>query len=462
MTVSARSLLLVDYFYLEFLHSNLLCTYEHVNLHSYECDVYLNRSGRIPGDDSVYERFRSLRSDIHCAVARVILGFPGQTMLPNQPLHTPPLLFSRKHAVFAVKGVFALGLVWLIGENVTCRDSVQLKDGTTGYLQNRANGEFHVQIALNSVVTVKVNEVDSIKLGLYSSIQQLDFGAWIMVLLVPMCASVLFWLRWHTLLKWNGASVERSWSGSTWIWSQIAGILPTGSLGADACRVYAVRAVFSSVSTPIGIVMIERITGLIALIAIGMAGSCFHDVAIGALDVAVLLPSVFVALGVVGVGVIAARWCLAPSAWGRLRTIIRPLVTTVQSPRRLLGTLAISLLGQTASILVFVVIDRCMDWDTPLPFYLIVIPAITLTQMLPFHIAGLGVAELGLWYFFGQWTTRSASDAVLIANVARLATWASLALMGFTFWLSRMGSSNSRACCHRAATAGKYWETARG
>lgn len=365
------------------------------------------------------------------------------------PRRSDPGLY-RRGSVLLGKLFFLLLAIWLISKNVTWRDYVHFQDGTKGYVLGRTTDEIQVQVNGSSIITVHAHQVASIKVGLRSLMREISATAWGIVLVVPMCASILFWLRWHMLLRWNGAAVHWSWSGGAWIRSQIAGLLPVGSIGADSYRIYAVRHAFPSLATPMGIGAIERLTGLAALIAIGTAG-LFLKGNSSAMPYAgnILLYS---GAGICLVG--AVVWAIEiwfprlesrfPNLCNHVFAAIGPLKTMLRSPRRLLCTVSLSLFGQSASVLAFVVIDWIMGWNTDPACYFIAIPAVTLAQMLPLQVAGLGVVELGVWFFLGRWTSRSAADAVIIANMGRLATWMSFAGLGALFWSVRMVWSSDR------------------
>ena len=355
----------------------------------------------------------------------------------------------RTGGILLAKIAFAFLAFWLISHHVAWHDHVQLNDGSTGYVILRTDDNIQIQTNAETVANFHPSQIARWDVGLRSLLKSLDASAWGMVLVVPTCASLLFWLRWHTLLRWNGAELDWAWSGSAWIRSQIAGLLPIGSVGADSYRIYAVRKVFDGVAIPLGIAAIERLAGLFALILIGAAGLCLQWKArMPSPALYVLLLSVVACFGVIVAFWVFEIWSRRDGsrlhgARQRIHTFIQPLEALVASPRRLLGVLGFSLLGQSGSVVAYLVVDRVMGWNTAPACYLIAVPVVTLAQMLPLHIGGVGIAELGIWYFLSLFTLRSASEAVMLTNVVRAANWASFAILGSIFWVAgrRNGSS---------------------
>ncbi len=185
--------------------------------------------------------------------------------------------------------------------------------------------------------------------------------------------------------------------------------LPT-SIGGDVLRVGLITR--SGVPASVGAltVFLQRLTGLLAMLGIGLLGmlssaASAGDTARRLLLASALLTAVLLAL-LVGARLAELRWNLSarlPAALGRpVRKIAAALGTMGQSPRAMGQVMAVSFVFQ----LLMVVLQAWLGWAAgarpALVHWFWLVPMMGLGEMVPAGLAGIGTRDATAAYLLGS------------------------------------------------------------
>jgi glycosyltransferase 2 family protein len=221
------------------------------------------------------------------------------------------------------------------------------------------------------------------------------------ITLVALLAANLFVsLRWHVILS---AEVPSPGVGRllkiTFVGLFFNQVLPTG-IGGDAVRAWRCRKLGIGLGAAIRSILLDRACGYLVLVAIYTASlpsllSILPEARQRASVVTVL------GAGLLGLLVLLFLDCL-PRAMLRLG-VIAPLVELSQESRRLFthprrcGTvLGLSILTIGLTILAFKLVANSVGSHLPLADWIMIVPPVSLIQLLPISLAGWGVREVVL------------------------------------------------------------------
>ncbi len=168
-------------------------------------------------------------------------------------------------------------------------------------------------------------------------------------------------------------------------------LLPT-SVGGDVVRVWYLDGKSGRKLAAFASVFLERINGLLVLIAVACVGilirpvalpwwvhACVWSVAGGALVGMFSLPLVY-------------RWQRLPA---ERRAQLKDLLDQVHAPKVLGGATLMSILVQVTGVFSLWLIGLALDLDIPIAYYCILGPMVSLLTLLPITMNGMGVRELG-------------------------------------------------------------------
>jgi uncharacterized membrane protein YbhN (UPF0104 family) len=172
-------------------------------------------------------------------------------------------------------------------------------------------------------------------------------------------------------------------------------LLPT-LVGGDMMRVWYLNGQSGRKWAAIASVFLERINGLLILIATACIG--------------VLISPVELPWWIVGsVWGSAACACLGVASlpilrrWQRLslerREQVRIFIDVMRSPRVLLESSVLSILVQVAAVLILWCLGIGLGLDVPIAYYCVLVPMVSLLMLLPISVNGMGVREGGTVLF---------------------------------------------------------------
>jgi len=187
--------------------------------------------------------------------------------------------------------------------------------------------------------------------------------------------------------------------------------LPT-LIGGDIVRGYAIYRITRGHDASIASILVDRLSGFaalvgIAVIALGLAYGKIRDP-----QVAVMILAVATAFTVLIAVLLHDR--MKERASGLLRIIglarfqakLQGLVEALQryrGHRRALGqAILLSVLLQALIIVTYYLIGAGLNLGVPIAYFFLYVPLITFVAMLPVSVAGLGVREGGVVYFFAK------------------------------------------------------------
>lgn len=244
--------------------------------------------------------------------------------------------------------------------------------------------------------------------------------------------SPLFWfvtlsagaLRWRLFLADKGVHFKFRQAVTGYFIGSFYNVFLPGVTGGDAVRAgYCVARTKCSVGTAVASVIVERITGVLALITflasvMVLRPAIFEQIRIQ-INLADLLPLVL-ATGVLALLVAtAAIWVqrrkLITSRDGfflRLWTRIRGLGTI--RPRTLMLMIFCSLAFQGIRIIGMVMLARAIGISVPAYVFFAVAPLVYFTTMLPISLGGLGLREGTFVYLLSLFGVHS-SSAIMLA-----------------------------------------------
>lgn len=282
-----------------------------------------------------------------------------------------------------------------------------------------------------------LNITPEVSLGLRSILLRAN-PLWALAALLcgTTCTAVLI-LRWRIL--WAHLPSLAPWHAftSAWIKGQTIAILPTSEIGSDLYRIWWGSSWLGSTPPLLGLLLIERVIGLIALLVIAGAGVLFANLVLG--RHILLFPGrewSFMLLFVVFLIAIGYAVFKLECFKSLIRIqLIQNSWTLSGSPFSFLRALTIVLLSIAAHLLaigVFVLADWSLGLHTPIWCYLVAIPLISLAKFVPCHIAGIGLVEGGLWIMLHPWAGRTTAETTAVSIIVRLVglTWITLANIG--------------------------------
>ena len=246
-------------------------------------------------------------------------------------------------------------------------------------------------------------------------------------------------VRWRIILVDDREAPAIAWCSTIWLRSQVISALPVSQVGADVYRASKLLCNGRSVSDSIGVVAIERVFGLIALLgvavtALGVSRLLPWNLAIGGTiaGLCVTLGLVWGARQIAAIQLLRHRFCRS-RIWQVGLDSLAMLRRALGDSRNRTVILALSIAVHALSPLSFVFVDRALGFGTPAWCYFVAVPGVSLAQYLPIHIGGIGILEGGLWVVLGNWADRTPADIVALSAVIRVLGLVWLSLLAFSF-----------------------------
>ena len=214
-------------------------------------------------------------------------------------------------------------------------------------------------------------------------------------------------------------------------------VLPSG-FGGDVVRVVEL-AQQNHRSAAIGTVIVDRLTGLLSLMALGLVVLPFTH------GLAPWLVAMFIVVAVGGLlcGVlllegrllrrVTARLpqALSLAGQGKLATIYAAV--SGSGARAIWQALALSTLFNLVNIAIYWLCSLAVGIDVPLAFYFVFVPLLSLTLLLPISVGGLGARDWVAQPLFGSVGVSAAAAAGLTLTV--YAVMLAIGLIGLAIYL---------------------------
>ncbi|MEZ5171778.1 MAG: lysylphosphatidylglycerol synthase transmembrane domain-containing protein [Acidimicrobiia bacterium] len=238
--------------------------------------------------------------------------------------------------------------------------------------------------------------------------------------------------RWKQVFTAFGLSVRYRTLLNHYFAGQFLGNVLPSTIGGDVLRISRATATTGSSEMAFSSVVLERLTGFMALPVLSLAGLVLRpsllDVRSG--RVALLIDVVvIVLLGLIlyasGHPRLAGRFA-AHDNWMRFIGAVHIGVDRLRRrPRHAAGVLGASLLYQASAMVVLYAAVRMLELPVPATAVLAVGPAVAMLQVLPISLSGLGIREAALVLFlhpFGVTTSQAVALGLIWYGLLLLAS----------------------------------------
>ena len=245
---------------------------------------------------------------------------------------------------------------------------------------------------------------------IFTAFGDLYWPAWWLALGIYLVAQIASAWRWSLLARAVGLRERNMAFVSDYFVGMFFNLFLPTSVGGDVVRAW--RLARRSGSAPASgrtvaavlSVLAERLSGLAVLIALACLAVGFCPLA--------LPPSMLVAVGILGAGVLLAilslpllRHVLLPwllqalprfsGPLAKIRHLTNGAALLLHDTPTLIATTALSLVVQVANIALVAVIGAGLGLPVPTLFYAVLVPLVTLLTLLPVSLNGVGLREAG-------------------------------------------------------------------
>ncbi len=200
------------------------------------------------------------------------------------------------------------------------------------------------------------------------------------------------------------------------------------SIGGDVFRAYYLaKRAGRSMTTTLTTTILERNGGLCALLLIGASASLWWGLPRGGAVSSFLFPLIIVLYLLANLALFHSRlhrlagWTLRRLGWtgleAKMELVYEGLRELIRNRWALLRVVAISLLIQTGSVTIVWVASHALSLELPFPVFLVLVPIVNLSIMVPVTINGFGLREgLYVLLFTGLGVSREQAVALSLLN----------------------------------------------
>jgi len=279
-----------------------------------------------------------------------------------------------------------------------------------------------VSAALLAFVVSKASGVDD---AIPDQHGALTVSLLVLAVVTALVGVVLSAWRWQRVLLLFDARVRISALFSHYVVGLLVGNVLPSTIGGDVVRVARASNTVGSGEVSFGSVVLERLTGFVALPVLVFAGFALQpsladraNAWIALLIAAITLALLAVILFAAGHPRLAGRFAERES-WARFIGAVHVGVERLRrEPRHIAPILGTALLFQASQIAMFAFIFRALDLDVPIAAVIAFTPAVLMLQVLPITFSGLGVREGALVLFLHSFQVSNAQ-----AGAAGLLWW---------------------------------------
>ena len=234
----------------------------------------------------------------------------------------------------------------------------------------------------------------------------LTAGLLIGALLMTFIGVVLSAWRWQQTLRLFDAHVPLTTLTSHYLVGLFVGNVLPSTIGGDVVRVARGGNSVGSNSVSFGSVVLERLTGFLALPLLVLIGFALKPSLVDHAHAWIALVVAIVTLVVLGVIVVlaghprmAGRFA-GHENWMRfIGAVHLGLNRLRREPRQLVPVLGTALAYQVSVVIMFGLIFRALDEPVPVGAIIAFVPAVLMLQVLPISLSGFGVREGALVLF---------------------------------------------------------------
>lgn len=278
--------------------------------------------------------------------------------------------------------------------------------------------------------------------------QSLDIVYAIYAFVLILLIRIIMAIRWHYILSKNNIRVSlKEIIYITYISSSFGQVLP-GGLGTDLLRGYQLSKAYGHIAEISGSIVIDRLIGICSMFLLALIGAVLAEV-LGistGLITALLIINGILVFGFSLVQPICKK--LNSSNFGKksaVKTIDK--IWSAFADRKkvfelLPGVLSLSLFVQIMRCFVFYFLYLAYGYSVNVIYFIIFIPILFVIILIPVSIAGLGIREGTLIYFFS--TLQIGPEISTGVGIIFHALQVLACLPGFFFWFFRSRASRER------------------
>jgi uncharacterized protein (TIRG00374 family) len=243
------------------------------------------------------------------------------------------------------------------------------------------------------------------------SLQALPAGVFLGCTTLYFLGYVISTVRWRLLLRAEGIRLSVTRLALVYFQGAFFNLFLPTLIGGDVVRGLSIYRLTGGHPASLASILVDRLSGFAALLGIALVAVAASVAEIPGPQIAGMVGMAALFLGLVGI-LTNAR--LTRYVTGTLRLIglsrfeakVEALVEAVfryrTHRRALLWALLYSLLLQALIIVTYAFVGRSMGLSVPIRYFFLYVPLITVLGMLPVSVAGLGVREGSVVYFFGR------------------------------------------------------------
>ena len=244
------------------------------------------------------------------------------------------------------------------------------------------------------------------------SLQTLPVGLFLGCVALYALGYLISTIRWQRLLRAEGIRLPLWRLGLVYIEGAFFNLFLPTLIGGDIVRGYFIYRMTRGNDASIASILVDRLSGFAALmlIAVGSLAVTFRtlndpQIAASILGVAVLFAGLMLVLLNDRVKDLVLG-LLRAAGLGRFQAKLQGLVDSLHRYRRHYRALGqaflLSILLQGLIIVTYYLIGVGLNLGVPLVYFFLFIPLTTVVAMLPVSVAGLGVREAGVVFFFAK------------------------------------------------------------
>ncbi len=219
-------------------------------------------------------------------------------------------------------------------------------------------------------------------------------------------------VRWRGLLLAEGVDLSLARLILIYFQGSFFNLFLPTLIGGDIVRGVSMYRLTGGHPASLASILVDRLTGFAALIGIAVAAAAAAYAVIPDPQAAGMVLGVAAAFGLLVAVLMNARLMggaaglLRLAALGRFEAKLEGLVDAVHRyrthRRALVVALGYSLFIQALVIVTYYLVGRGLGLTVPLRYFFVYVPLITVVAMLPVSVAGLGIREGSVVYFFGR------------------------------------------------------------
>lgn len=165
--------------------------------------------------------------------------------------------------------------------------------------------------------------------------------------------------------------------------------LPT-SVGGDVVRAWYLHRPGSSRMAAFLSVFVDRASGLLVLLLIGLVGMLTSPVVLpDHLRYGVYLLGGSAAAGIAGLGLCG----LLGQRMGRIQRMVLGMRVFLSCPGLVVAATGLSVVVQGANVALLWLVGKALGLDVPFAYYVVMVPMVSLLTMLPISVNGIGIRE---------------------------------------------------------------------